>query len=57
MASRVRALKAAGEPQRLDAVVAGADDLDEAQLALDRLALDRQVDDPVHRHEPQRAGS
>ena len=53
VASRVRALKAPGEPHRLDAVVALADDLDEAQLALDRLALDRQVDDPVHRHEPR----
>ena len=41
-----------GEAHRLDPMVALADDLDEAQLALDRLAGQRQVDDPVHRHEP-----
>src|SRR4051812_31239540 len=41
-----------GEAHCLHPVLAGADDLEERELALDRLALDRQIVDPVHGHEP-----
>ena len=52
VASIVRAPKAAASRMRFDPVIALADDLHEAQLALHRIAREREIDDPVHWHEP-----
>ena len=49
--------KGLGEAQRLDAVVAGSRDLDQRQLARQRLVLSefpgphRKIDDPMNRHD------
>ena len=46
-----------GEAHRLDPVIALADDLHEAELALHRIAREREIDDSMHRHQTSRAGS
>ena len=51
-ASITLARKISAMPQRLDALVALARHFDQRQLALQRLAEHRQIDDAVHIHQP-----